>query len=61
MDELERAGTKHKRAKLAERAAAMLLREAVIKAVTEDGATEADAARRAGVDRMTVRKWLGKQ
>lgn len=33
---------------------------AVIHAVTVDGRAEAEVARQAGVDRMTVRGWLGK-
>jgi transposase len=36
-----------------------VLHAAVIRAVGE-GLSEAEAARVAGVDRMTVRKWLGK-
>jgi hypothetical protein len=42
---------------LAERTAA--LRDAVLQALAS-GESEASAARRAGVDRMTVRKWAGK-
>lgn len=33
---------------------------AVVVLVTFGGVSESEAARRAGVDRMTVRKWLGK-
>lgn len=36
-------------------------RAAVVVSVTLGGMTEAEAARAAGVDRMTVRKWLGKR
>jgi hypothetical protein len=37
-----------------------LLKDRVIDAVTEGGMAEAEAARLAGVTRMTVRAWLGK-
>jgi DNA-directed RNA polymerase specialized sigma24 family protein len=33
----------------------------VVVLVTVAGVSESEAARRAGVDRMTVRKWLGKR
>jgi DNA-directed RNA polymerase specialized sigma24 family protein len=36
-------------------------RAAVVVSVTLGGMSEAEAARAAGVDRMTVRKWLGKR
>lgn len=37
-----------------------ILRAGVLRAL-EDGRAEAEVARTAGVDRMTVRKWAGKQ
>jgi hypothetical protein len=37
------------------------LRQAAITLIGRGDATEAGFARQAGVDRMTVRKWLGKQ
>lgn len=43
----------------AEREATGILRAAVLRAL-EAGRTEAEVARAAGVDRMTVRKWAGK-
>lgn len=36
-------------------------RAAVVVCVTLGGMSESEAARAAGVDRMTVRKWLGKR
>jgi transposase len=60
MEELERAARKRQRTKAAAAQALDELRQEVIKAVTEQGVSEADAARRGGIDRMTVRKWLGK-
>jgi hypothetical protein len=36
-------------------------RAAVVVSVTLGGMSESEAARAAGVDRMTVRKWLGKR
>lgn len=32
-----------------------------VRAAVRDGMTEAEAARVAGVDRMTIRAWLGKR
>lgn len=37
------------------------VKAAVIVSVTIGGMAEAEAARAAGIDRMTVRKWLGKR
>ncbi len=37
-----------------------ILRAAVLRAL-EDGRAEAEVAREAGVDRMTVREWAGKR
>jgi DNA invertase Pin-like site-specific DNA recombinase len=37
------------------------VRAAVIVWVTIGGMSETEAARTAGIDRMTVRKWLGKR
>ena len=48
------------RARAAQARAMDKVRWAVVQAVM-DGMTEAEAARIAGVDRMTVRKWLGKR
>lgn len=39
---------------------AMRAAEIVTRCAVEDGISEVEVARRVGVDRMTVRKWLGK-
>jgi len=39
---------------------AMRAAEIVVRCAVEDGISEVEVARRVGVDRMTVRKWLGK-
>ncbi len=39
---------------------AMRAAEIVTRCAIEDGISEVEVARRVGVDRMTVRKWLGK-
>lgn len=59
-DELERAGAKLRRARAALDTALEEARETGIRALAE-GAAEAAVARQLGVDRMTVRKWAGKQ
>jgi DNA invertase Pin-like site-specific DNA recombinase len=58
--DLARVGAKWQAAKTKERALAAELYEAIREAV-EGGMTEAEAARVAGVDRMTVRRALGKR
>jgi hypothetical protein len=37
------------------------IRALACRLVTDEVLSEADAARRAGVDRMTIRQWLGKR
>ena len=57
--ELRKAGKAFAAARDRERLAAATLHEAIRKAVA-DGMSESEAARVAGVDRMTVRRALGK-
>jgi len=59
MSRLEAAGKRWNAARQKERALAAELYEAIREAV-EGGMSEAQAARVAGVDRMTVRRALGK-
>lgn len=59
-DELAKLGREREQARDAEREATAKLRAMVLRA-SERNFAEADIARRANVDRMTVRKWLGKQ
>lgn len=56
---LARAGVRWHRAKEQERRAMAVLRALIVESVA-DGMTEVDAAKVAGVDRMTVRRALGK-
>lgn len=58
--ELEKLGAERAQLKQAEQETTSKLRATVHRAAAR-GFAEADIARRAGVDRMTVRKWLGKQ
>ena len=58
-EELAKAGKKWHGAKERERALAAELYAAIVKAV-EGGMSEVQAAKVAGVDRMTVRRALGK-
>lgn len=60
MEKIDQAARKSRRAETAAAEAFAELRAATIETVNEHGMTESEAARRAGVDRMTVRKWLGK-
>ncbi|WP_328313071.1 hypothetical protein OG432_24330 [Streptomyces sp. NBC_00442] len=48
-------------ARLAERKAFVGLRQIAVTRINNDDATEAGFAKQAGIDRMTVRKWLGKR
>ena len=57
--ELERAGRRAAVAK-AQRDAAFAVLAAKVREAVAAGLTEVDAARLAGVDRMTVRRWLHK-
>ncbi|MGH3796029.1 MAG: hypothetical protein ACRDS0_29490 [Pseudonocardiaceae bacterium] len=57
---LAKLGAARQTARTSYLAAAKALQAAVVLAA-EDGATEAELARTALVDRMTVRKWLGKK
>lgn len=41
--------------------ATAILRAAVIRAINDDHRSESEVSREAGVDRMTVRRWLGKK
>lgn len=59
MTELQRAADAWRKAKRSERAAAEQLHKAIRRAVS-DGMSEAEVARVAGVNRMTVRRALGK-
>ena len=47
-------------ARIAERRALVALRQIAVTRITSGDATEAGFAQQAGVDRMAVRKWLGK-
>lgn len=58
--ELAEVGAHWSALREAEGVARHALRDAVVAAVA-DGMSEAEAARLAGVDRMTVRSWLGKR
>lgn len=58
-DELEKLGAERARLKQAEQEVTGKLRATIHRAAAR-GLAEADIARRANVDRMTVRKWLGK-
>ena len=58
-EELAKAGKKWHAAKDRERAMAVELYAAIVQAV-KDGMSEVQAAKVAGVDRMTVRRALGK-
>jgi DNA invertase Pin-like site-specific DNA recombinase len=60
MSRLEAVGRRWSAARVKERALAAELYEAIREAV-EGGMSEAEAARVAGVDRMTVRRALGKR
>lgn len=53
-------GHRRREARAALDTATEALRAGVLRAL-EGGMPEAEAARRAGVDRMTVRKWQGKR
>ena len=59
-ERLKSVGRKWHAARERERALAAELYEAIVQAV-EGGMTEVDAAKVAGVDRMTVRRALGKR
>lgn len=59
-DELARLGKERAELKRAEQEVTAKLRATVLRA-GERNFADADIARRANVDRMTVRKWLGKQ
>jgi DNA invertase Pin-like site-specific DNA recombinase len=59
-DDLRRIGAKWTRARDVERAAAEATYAAIVAAIA-DGMSESEAARVAGVDRMTVRRALGKR
>ena len=58
--ELERAGRRLRSARNAEKKAMEDARVAALAAI-EDGVSEASVAKVLGVDRMTVRKWVGKR
>ena len=60
VSDLERAGAKLRRARVAV-AAAIEEAERVALAALAEGETEVAVARALGVDRMTVRKWAGKR
>ncbi|MFE9372232.1 hypothetical protein ACFYM2_21030 [Streptomyces sp. NPDC006711] len=48
-------------ARLAEQKAFISLRQIAVTRINSGDATEAGFAKQAGIDRMTVRKWLGKR
>lgn len=58
-NELAKLGAEREELRKAEREVTAKLRATVLRA-SERSFAEADIARRAGIDRMTVRKWLGK-
>lgn len=58
--ELAKLGREREELRNAEREVTAKLRATVLRA-SEHSFAEADIPRRANVDRMTVRKWLGKQ
>lgn len=58
---LEALGQARTKAKAAVEEATAVLRAGVLRAMEAPGSSEAQIAREAGVDRMTVRKWAGKQ
>lgn len=58
-DELAKLGAERSRLRDAEREVTSKLRAMVHRAAAREF-SEADIARRTGVDRMTIRKWLGK-
>lgn len=60
MTALERAAERYAAATAERNKARDLLSDAV-RAAVQDGMTEVEAARVAGVDRMTIRAWLGKR
>ena len=60
MNAIERAGKKLRAARSAEKEAFEEARTAAIDAI-ENGTSETAVAIICGVDRMTVRKWLGKR
>lgn len=60
MTDLAPYGRARTDAKAALDEATSILRAAVIRAVNFEGRTEVEVANEAGVDRMTVRSWLGK-
>lgn len=60
MTDLERAGRKLRSARKAEAEAYEAARVAALAAVA-GGVPEAVAARELGVNRMTIRKWMGKR
>ena len=59
MSTLDTLGRRFARARAQRETAREALAEAV-RAAVAGGMTEVEAARRAGVDRLTVRRWLGK-
>lgn len=58
---LDRAGDRLRRARAALDSAMQEAERAGVAAVRLDGQPEAAVARALGVDRMTLRKWLGKR
>lgn len=56
-----RLGARHRARQNAADAVRAELRDAVIKAVGSGALNESQVTRAAGVDRMTVRRWLGKK
>lgn len=59
MTEVEQVAKRYQRA-AAQREAAMLALRSAVRSAAEQGVSEAELARQAGVTRMTVRKMLGK-
>ena len=58
--DVDKAGTALKAARVMEIRARMAAKQ-IAKLAIEDGATEHGTAKKLGVDRMAIRKWLGKK
>lgn len=59
-NELTKLGQQRQKARDVAKQKTEALAAATVRAIREDGLSEAEAARLAQVDRMTVRNWLGK-
>jgi hypothetical protein len=61
LDVIEEQARRLLSARIAEAEAMAALKQAAISAIDSGQETQAGFARRAGVDRMTIRSWLGKR